>query len=74
MARAGPEHDLPAHDRHDRRHHRPGGSILGSSRTNPYRNPETDLAALRENFARLELDALIVIGGDDTLGVAIRLS
>jgi 6-phosphofructokinase 1 len=50
-----------------------GGSILGSSRTNPYRNPETDLAALRENFARLELDALIVIGGDDTLGVAIRL-
>ncbi len=50
-----------------------GGSILGSSRTNPYRNPETDLAALRENFARSELDALIVIGGDDTLGVAIRL-
>ena len=50
-----------------------GGSILGSSRTNPYRNPETDLAALRENFTRLELDALIVIGGDDTLGVAIRL-
>jgi ATP-dependent phosphofructokinase / diphosphate-dependent phosphofructokinase len=50
-----------------------GGSILGASRTNPYRNPETDLAALRANFARLALDALIVIGGDDTLGVAIRL-
>jgi ATP-dependent phosphofructokinase / diphosphate-dependent phosphofructokinase len=50
-----------------------GGSILGASRTNPYRNPETDLVALRENFTRLELDALIVIGGDDTLGVAIRL-
>jgi ATP-dependent phosphofructokinase / diphosphate-dependent phosphofructokinase len=50
-----------------------GGSILGSSRTNPYRNPETDLALLRENFSRLELGALIVIGGDDTLGVAIRL-
>jgi ATP-dependent phosphofructokinase / diphosphate-dependent phosphofructokinase len=50
-----------------------GGSILGSSRTNPYRNPETDLAALRENFTRLELDALVVIGGDDTLGVALRL-
>ena len=30
-------------------------------------------ASLRENFARLELDALIVIGGDDTLGVAFRL-
>jgi ATP-dependent phosphofructokinase / diphosphate-dependent phosphofructokinase len=50
-----------------------GGSILGSSRTNPYRNPESELVALRQNFARLELDALIVIGGDDTLGVAIRL-
>lgn len=50
-----------------------GGSILGSSRTNPYRNPETDLAALRTNFHRLELDALVVIGGDDTLGVALRL-
>jgi 6-phosphofructokinase 1 len=50
-----------------------GGSILGSSRTNPYRNPETDLAALRRNFTQMELDALIVSGGDDTLGVAIRL-
>jgi 6-phosphofructokinase 1 len=50
-----------------------GGTILGSSRTNPYKNPETDLAALRANFADLGLDALIVIGGDDTLGVAVRL-
>jgi 6-phosphofructokinase 1 len=50
-----------------------GGSILGASRTNPYRNPETDLAALRENFRRLDLEALVVIGGDDTLGVALRL-
>ncbi len=50
-----------------------GGSILGSSRTNPYRNPETELASLREHFMQLKLDSLIVIGGDDTLGVAIRL-
>jgi 6-phosphofructokinase 1 len=50
-----------------------GGTILGSSRTNPYRNPETELTALRANFNQLALDALIVIGGDDTLGVAIRL-
>jgi 6-phosphofructokinase 1 len=50
-----------------------GGTILGSSRTNPYKNPETDLAALRENFTALALDALVVIGGDDTLGVAVRL-
>jgi len=50
-----------------------GGTILGSSRTNPYKNPETDLIALRENFKSLALDALVVIGGDDTLGVAVRL-
>jgi 6-phosphofructokinase 1 len=50
-----------------------GGSILGASRTNPYRNPDTDLAALREHFEQLRLDALVVIGGDDTLGVALRL-
>jgi 6-phosphofructokinase 1 len=50
-----------------------GGTILGSSRTNPYKSPETDLSALRRNFAALELDALVVIGGDDTLGVAVRL-
>jgi 6-phosphofructokinase 1 len=50
-----------------------GGTILGSSRTNPYKNPETDLAALRANFAALGLDAIVVIGGDDTLGVAARL-
>ena len=50
-----------------------GGTILGSSRTNPYKNPETDVPLLRRNFAALELDALVVIGGDDTLGVAVRL-
>ncbi len=50
-----------------------GGTILGSSRTNPYKHPDTDLTALRQNFDTLGLDALIVIGGDDTLGVALRL-
>jgi phosphofructokinase-like protein len=50
-----------------------GGTILGSSRTNPYKHPGADLAALRANFAALNLDALVVIGGDDTLGVAVRL-
>jgi 6-phosphofructokinase 1 len=50
-----------------------GGTILGSSRTNPYKNPDTDLTSLRGNFSSLGLDALIVIGGDDTLGVAARL-
>lgn len=50
-----------------------GGTILGSSRTNPYKNPDSDLHAVRENFKSHGLDALIVIGGDDTLGVAHRL-
>lgn len=50
-----------------------GGTILGSSRTNPYKNTGAEIAALRQNFAALALDALVVIGGDDTLGVAVRL-
>lgn len=49
-----------------------GGTILGSSRTNPYKKPE-DVQQLLDTFARLELDALVAIGGDDTLGVANRL-
>jgi 6-phosphofructokinase 1 len=49
-----------------------GGTILGSSRTNPYRN-EGDVDRLVETFNNLNLDALIAIGGDDTLGVASRL-
>jgi ATP-dependent phosphofructokinase / diphosphate-dependent phosphofructokinase len=50
-----------------------GGTILGSSRTNPFKNAATDIPALRENFQALGLDALVAIGGDDTLGVAYRL-
>jgi ATP-dependent phosphofructokinase / diphosphate-dependent phosphofructokinase len=49
-----------------------GGTILGSSRTNPYKRPE-DVARLRDTFARLQFDALVAIGGDDTLGVANKL-
>lgn len=51
-----------------------GGTILGVSRTNPYKNAETDIPSLQENFAKFDLDALIAIGGDDTLGVANRLA
>ncbi|HEV3166650.1 MAG TPA: ATP-dependent 6-phosphofructokinase [Isosphaeraceae bacterium] len=50
-----------------------GGTILGSSRTNPFKNAETDVPKVRANFEALGLDALIAIGGDDTLGVAHRL-
>ncbi len=49
-----------------------GGTILGSSRTNPEKEEGGyDLAI--KNFKELGLDALIVIGGNDTLGVAVKL-
>jgi 6-phosphofructokinase 1 len=50
-----------------------GGTILGSSRTNPYKNKEESIPKLLESFKRLGLTALVAIGGDDTLGVAKRL-
>jgi 6-phosphofructokinase 1 len=49
-----------------------GGTILGTSRTNPYKNPQ-DVEKVKENYAKLGLDALIAVGGEDTLGVAVRL-
>ncbi|GBE17544.1 6-phosphofructokinase 1 [archaeon BMS3Abin16] len=49
-----------------------GGTILGSSRTNPAKSEETIEKAM-ENYRKLGLDALIVIGGDDTLGAANKL-
>jgi len=49
-----------------------GGTILGTSRTNPYRKPE-DVQRVVEQIAALRLDALIPIGGEDTLGVATKL-
>lgn len=49
-----------------------GGTMLGSSRTNPYKKAET-VDKLIETFKRLELESLIAIGGDDTLGVASKL-
>jgi phosphofructokinase-like protein len=50
-----------------------GGTILGTSRTNPYKmdgGVKQVLASLEE----LEIDALVAIGGEDTLGVANKLS
>ncbi len=49
-----------------------GGTILGSSRTNPYKRDD-GVQRVRETLAELQLDALIAIGGEDTLGVANRL-
>jgi len=50
-----------------------GGTILGTSRTNPYKKP-ADVANVIENYKKLKLDALIAIGGEDTLGVANKLN
>ena len=50
-----------------------GGTILGASRTNPYKNAVADIPALQANVNALGLDAIVAIGGDDTLGVAFRL-
>ncbi len=49
-----------------------GGTILGTSRTNPVKNPEVKSLVL-ENYKKLRLDALIAIGGDDTLGAGLEL-
>jgi ATP-dependent phosphofructokinase / diphosphate-dependent phosphofructokinase len=47
-----------------------GGTIIGTSRTNPYKL-ESGVDDVRRNFG--ELAALVAIGGEDTLGVAARL-
>lgn len=50
-----------------------GGTIIGTSRTNPYKKPEEHVPKIKETFKKLELDCLIAVGGDDTLGVADKL-
>ncbi|AXE26053.1 6-phosphofructokinase [Streptomyces globosus] len=49
-----------------------GGTILGSSRTNPF-TLDDGVRQIRDTLAKHEVDALIAIGGEDTLGVAARL-
>lgn len=53
-----------------------GGTILGSSRTNPLKitgGERPGVERVKDNLAGLGVDALIAIGGDDTLGVATKL-
>ncbi|MFI7407419.1 6-phosphofructokinase [Streptomyces sp. NPDC049627] len=50
-----------------------GGTILGSSRTNPLGH-EDGVRRVRDTLAAHGVDALVVIGGEDTLGVAAELS
>src|SRR6185437_12493211 len=49
-----------------------GGTILGTTRTNPYKL-EGGVGRVQDTFERAGLDALVAIGGEDTLGVAARL-
>jgi 6-phosphofructokinase 1 len=49
-----------------------GGTILGTSRVNPLETEET-VARLKANFARHDLEALVVVGGDGSLRTALEL-
>jgi 6-phosphofructokinase 1 len=49
-----------------------GGTILGSSRTNPFKDDDGP-RRVQDALAALELDGLVAIGGEDTLGAASRL-
>jgi phosphofructokinase-like protein len=48
-----------------------GGTILGTSRTNPYKLDRVD--EVLHHFEQAGLEALVAVGGEDTLGVAARL-
>jgi ATP-dependent phosphofructokinase / diphosphate-dependent phosphofructokinase len=50
-----------------------GGTILGTSRTNPFAEGHDGIEAIRTTLERRGVDALMPIGGEDTLGVALRL-
>ncbi|CAN5420185.1 6-phosphofructokinase [soil metagenome] len=50
-----------------------GGTILGTSRTNPYKSDDGE-GKLLATLERLGIDALVAIGGEDTLGVATKLA
>jgi len=49
-----------------------GGTVLGTSRTNPFKSPDGPGRILK-NVAEQGFDAIVAIGGDDTLGVAAKL-
>lgn len=49
-----------------------GGTILGTSRTNPFKR-EGGAEAVKVTFSKLGIDGLVAAGGEDTLGVASKL-
>ena len=50
-----------------------GGTLLGSSGDNPYRDPERDVPRVLQTMQQQRLDAVVAIGGEGTLGAADRL-
>ncbi len=50
-----------------------GGTILGTSRTNPFKD-EKQVIQVIQNYKKLEIEALIAIGGEDTLSVAYKFT
>ena len=67
---------LPLNRETVRRWDRDGGTNLGSSRTNPFKGEGSSDRSQEviENIGRLQLDALVACGGEDTLGVAAALA
>src|SRR5881397_2036840 len=71
---------LPLNRETVRRWDRDGGTNLGSSRTNPFKQLAEDgevqdrSEEVLKNIGRLKLDAIVVCGGEDTLGVAAKLA
>lgn len=49
-----------------------GGTILGTSRVNPF-DEEDHVKRIKENYQRSGIDALIVVGGEETLKIALQL-
>src|SRR5277367_1107202 len=50
-----------------------GGTILGTSRTNPFADGQDATAQIKHTLSSSGVDVLVPIGGEDTLGVALRL-
>ena len=75
-----PPEVLPLDRQAVRRWDRDGGTNLGSSRTNPFKQVTDDGEThdrsdeVVENIERLGLDALVVCGGEDTMGVGAKLA
>ena len=63
---------IPISDRHVSGILPKGGTILGTSRTNPFKSQE-DIDKIIDNIKNFKIDAIVAIGGEDTLGVALKL-